>query len=409
MARMDTSTLTRRRSLFAVRAGSEDITESVASLEWRFSGEDGSSEGRLAAYLPLSRYENAPVRVEAGVGETLPVLAGRLQEPKEEHWGAPGEMEIWGAYRLMSEQYFPQQADYRGRLLEDALYDICRRAGFRSDAIEVIGGKSFVVGGRPEEQEEGGTAGVFPIGTSYLDAANALMESANFVAADKVEGIGRIFMPRPRPGATGRSVRVFELGDYPVEGFSAVPSRRNFYSQVWIYRFREDGTLAFPVVRFPIELDGRIKPPPDRAYIVSDFLGGSKEAYQEGAALARYLSRGVYVCTLSGIDLDPRLRLYDTVDVVCVEFRDEGGRSPERYRVRYRYVIDDELSGQISAEGHAMTLSGEGIRVEEERLPKPHFVSGRSRYVEPVPKSAPAALYPSDMLYPSNSLYPGGY
>lgn len=407
--RLDTSTLTRTRQGFAVRVSGNGITEDVASVEWRFSGEDGSSEGTVSAYLPLSRYENSPATVLAGEpGSLVSVLSGRLQEPAENHWGEPGGAEIWGAYRLMSEQYIPEQVDYRGKLLEDALLDLCRRAGFRNDAVEVKQGKSFIIGGRQDLGEDGGNAGVFPIGTSYLDIANALMESANFVAADLPERIGRIFFPRPRPGATGKVVRSYDIDDYPVGAFSAVPKRRSFYAQVWVYRLTEDGSPAFPVVRVPVEMATGTKPPPGRAYIVSDFLGGSAEAIREANALARYLSRGAFSCSLEGIDLDPEIRLYDTVEVVAVEFRDEGGKTPERYRCRYRYVIDDELSGQISREGHTMTLSGEGFLLEEVRLPKPVFLSGRSRYVFERPKTSQGPLYPSDTLYPSDNLYPRG-
>lgn len=355
----------------------------IADDEWRgriygceaiYTADGGTSEMTFETpqgYLSAASLQDAPVRLRLGYGTDLAEwFTGALEKTEE------GEPVAWGPFKLLSEQKFIRQTSYEGQTLDEAILDICDRAGYPGGTIEVRGGSQFTLGRKAR----------FPGQTSLGSGLSSLLRSADFVGPDR-PGREKVFMPRPRPGATARHVASYDEDHYPPEdGFVINRSRRGFYARVLIKSHLPDGTLAFPPVDVPVEARGRFRPPANRAYVISNFKGDSEEALETALGLSRKLERGTIGYTLSGISANPDLNLYEPIECEGVEEEWAGGRTPERYRVRLDCQIDGEIRAQCSREAISMSLSGRAVEAGRRLLLRRFYVS---RGVSPVVGASP--------------------
>jgi hypothetical protein len=365
---------------YALRVGGVRMTSKLYTAEITYSPpEGGASEMSLTLDAPLSGFQNAAVKAKLGYGEDLiDWFAGRLQEPEDDHHGEGSSATAWGPSKLLSEQSFGEQTDYRGYDLGAAILDITRRAGMPAGSVELRGGGSFVLSGE---------SAIVPLESSFGETLDSFLQSANYVGTDVPGGRTgrRLYMPRPRPGATGKYRAEFDEGHYPPGGFTARRPRHGFYSAVVVFRKGEGGSTdplrGGVYARVPVEVEGRHKPPPGRIYYIPDFAGDQADAEREAVSTSRLLTRGLAECALEGLSPNPTLLPYDSVSVVTTELRDEGGRTKERYRVRYALILDGQLSASVSREVRSMSLGGKGLVIGERKLAKSFYVPGGSSYV----------------------------
>lgn len=375
---------------YQVLIGGQDVSDVLESASVKYvAGEEesnGTSEADLNLYTSVEDKMNGVIRIFVGYGNNLSeVFTGRVYEAAEDHYGEASEITGFGPYKMLASQQFLQRVSYTGSYIERALYDIHDRASIPRGSIEVVAGRSFLIGA----DEEATYAPEVPLG----DAVKSLCESAGFVGYD-LPGSRRKYQPRPRssPGAKGKAV--YNESHYPPGGFSAKRNPARTHAKVLVLRRQEDGTDAFPPVMRSVEVETKYKPAPNSAYILPEFLGGFADAQNEAARLARMLAAGEYEIELSGIAANADLMLYDTLDTETTELRDEGGRGKERYRTLYRWTISGENNIEIS-EGLTQSLSGTGIKVSETKLPKPFPVAPRRGYGLPSHRS-PTPSYARD-------------
>lgn len=374
---------------YRILIGSEDVSDVLESASIKYQAgdsNDGTSEMDLNVFASLEGQINATVRAFVGYGNELAeVFTGRLLETEDSHYGESSSGVCWGAFKQLTSQQFLERVSYEGQYLERALYDVHDRASIPRGSVEVVSGRSFQIGAAEEA--------VFAPEVPFADCVKSLCESAGFVGFD-LPGSRRKYMPRPRssPGAKGKAV--YNESHYPPGGFTAKRNPNRTYSKVLVFRREEEGTDAFPPVMRSVEVETRYKPAPNSAYILPEFLGTFADAQNEAARLARMLAAGEYEIELSGIAANPDLMLYDTLDTETTELRDEGGRSKERYRTTYSWVISGENNIEIS-EGLTQSLSGTGIKVSETKLAKPFAVAPRRGYGLPSHRS-PTPSYARD-------------
>jgi hypothetical protein len=338
-------------------------------------GADGSSELTISADGGLERYQNARVRLYLGYGDDLVEwFAGDLADPQDEHWGGPATATAYGPSGRLSRVPYLGQHSYAGDNLGSFVLDLARRAGMPGGSVEVLGAASFVLD----------ASATMTVSTYLLEAEESVLPSAGYVGSDR-PGYRRRYMPRPLPGQTGGYAARYDEGSYPPGGFVAKSLGRNLYEWVCVFRAGEGGSVeeakggVYELVR--VEPEGRFRPPKDSTFFVPDFAGSAGEARQEAARWARRLKRGSYACSLEGISANPGLLPFDSIAAETTEFRDEGGKTKERYRTSYGFAIDGGIEVNVSREGLPMAMRGEGIKLSEKKLPKPFFVRRPSPYV----------------------------
>lgn len=368
------------RPNYKLLVGSQDLSDVVESISVSYqAGEDssdGTSEADINVFTSLQDKINATVRVFAGYGSNLAeIFTGKLSEVEDDHYGEASTGACFGPFKLLTSQQFLEEVSYTGSYIERALYDIHSRASIPRGSIEVVAGRSFQIGADEEA--------TFKPEVPFADAAKSLCESAGFVGYD-LPGSRRKYQPRPRssPGAKGKAV--YNESHYPPGGFIAKRNPQKTYARVLVFRREEEGTDAFPPVMRSVEVETRYKPAPNSAYILPEFLGDYSDAQNEAARLARMLAAGEYEISLEGIAANADLMLFDTLDTETTEIRDDGD-SKERYRVLYRWTID-ELSIEID-EGITQSLSGTGIKVSETKIPAPFLPPAPRGYALPTHRS----------------------
>ncbi len=346
-----------------------DLSDAVLDGTVTYSASDtGASEMEVSLDRELGDITNRRVAVEIGYGDDLsPWFEGEAVEPYDDPWGEPSTAKALGPFAVLNDQGFRVQANYQGYTLGRAILDITRRASMPAGSVEIYGG-SFALEGDVSS---------FPIGTTFGGALQTLLGSANFVGID-TPGFRRVYMRKPRPGATGRYKDSFDETDYEYGAFRARTTTRNLYSGVLVYRKGEDGSTAAArggIEAFvPVEVKGPHRPRRNRIFQIPDFAGTQDEAWKEARMWARLLQTGCYECGLSGIDPRTDLRLYDNLFTQFTDLRYDGGRTPEEYAVDMDWQIDGQIVARL-AEGCPMDVTGTGIKLRERKLPKRFYVS----------------------------------
>lgn len=396
---------------YGLHIGSGDYTSNLLSATVTYAN-DGSSDLALTVDASLETLVNAPVSLRLGYGsETALYFAGDLEDPVDTHWGDGSTADAWGPFKLMVDQMVGEPGetiDYRGWTLEGAFLDLVNRAGYRRQAIDIRGASGFVIGQTPVDPTAPttSTAGLYNFETTIQSVAQDLVTSAGFVLPDRPGG--RLLMPKPRPGATGKYKASYDEGNYGPKAFTASLQKRGYYSRVVIFRRETDGSFSFPPVDVPVSVEGPYKPPRNRAYLVSDFVGSYQDAVHQGDFLARTLSHGSYACSISSMSANPDLLLYDSIEATGTEFR---GARKDRYRTRYGWIIDGGITATVAPGVMDMSLTGTGIKLSEKSLPKPFYLgdNGSSPYVlrsSDFPRILVAGLQPDTMLQPDTNLQP---
>lgn len=343
----------------------------------------------------------APVRLDIGYGDRLlNFFAGTLE------FAPDGTPVAYGPFKLMAEQRLGEQVNYSGFYLEDALSDLAYHpvhgAGLAQGTIEVVAGRSHLIGttvppGGGSQAEPAGT--IFPLETTQLEVAEALTTSAGFVFTDR-PGMRKRAMPTPRPGATGKA-RAEYLEDHH-GGFTPARTNVRFYDSVVVFRRNEDGTYA-AYAKAPVENTGRRRPPKNRIYVIPEFVGTDEQASQAAYDTARSLGAGEFFFEIPGLAADPTILMHDSVRA----WRTFEERK-DRFRECYSCQISEEQSVELSPETHDMNLSVSALRVERRLVPKAvffpsEFVSG-SVVIQSV--EVLAGLKPDSGLMPDTDLMP---
>lgn len=333
----------------------------------------------LSVDWPLKGYQNAEVRCRLGYG-TDPAdyrlwFKGELQEPQDDHYGDSSTAKAWGQFKTLEDQTFNETMDYRGyRLDEMILHATTHYGDMPPGAIEIR---------QPSNMVLEGDSAIMSIDTGVGAGINAMLEAATWVGADR-PGRPRLYMPRPQPGVTGQHVGYFDFTDFEPGAFVANETLRGRYSQVIVFRKGEAGSVTSGGgvwAKVAVDQRGPYRAPRNRAYQVADYPGSQEEADVMAADLSRMVSRGVADCSIEGLGIAPDLAPYDALRVIAPEFRDEGGRTQERYSVTWSWVLDGLLSVNIGTEDRTMNLGGRGVIVSEKKLPKPFYLRPTNPYL----------------------------
>jgi hypothetical protein len=338
---------------FRLTIGGAPIGGDGADIRFEYPEQNGASRLTFEGMLPAEHLIEERVRLSLGYGRRgLLYFAGRLILPG-------GERVVLGPFAEMAAQHMMRRADYRGWFIGPALYDIARRANYPSGTVEVRGERSYRI---PDDADEA----VFNEEVSLMEAANTLMQSANFVASDAPGGIfgRRLFMPRPRPGARGGVKAVYVPRHYEPGSLEVEDKHSTGYARVVVFRRRADGTYSLRQ-EAPVDNMGR-RVPQNRAYFIPEFVGDSIQAKQAAYDTARSLSAGEFSFRLSGIRINPELSRYDQIRVSRNHETRDG-----IFREVYQGVIH-EVSGSVS--GWRMDLSGDAIRVERRKVGRPSAI-----------------------------------
>lgn len=345
---------------FRLLIAGRDFTGRCEGIEATYADDAGGSEITFTCYDDLSGYENAEVRLQVGYdgeGEALVDWAvGELQRVIPNSDGSSACSAL-GPFSLMASQYFAEQVDYTGYRLPAALYDICSRAGYPLGVAVVRGGDNILI------QDAS-----FTEDTTLSEGAQSLLENTNFVATDLPGGI-RMFMPRPRPGAKGKSTAQIDPSDYPAEGGLQLADRYGGrYSQVVVYRLSDatdsSGRMSYEVyAKAPVHLAEplRYRAPKNRIYYVTDFAGDQDAASQQAYDLARSLGSGEVQVTVSGIPIMPEIERYSQVTLVREVERKDG-----THRETYEVVLENSVG--ISIQNWSMDLDGYGILTDDQLI-----------------------------------------
>ncbi len=368
---------------YTVRIGRDgrNFTDLLDSATILYSvAEEGSSEMDLSVDWPIKSYQNAEVRCHLGYGSDPADyrlwFRGELQEPRDDHYGDSSTAKAWGQFKTLEDQTFNETMDYRGyRLDEMILHATTHYGGQPPGAIEIRQPSSMVL--------EGDSA-IMGIDTGVAAGINAMVEAATWVGADR-PGRPRLYMPRPQPGVTGQHVGWFDFTDFEPGAFVANETVRGRYAQVIVFRKGEQGSVGNEMggvfARVAVDQRGPYRAPRNRAYQVADYPGSQGEADAMAADLSRMVARGVADCSIEGLALAPDLAPYDVLRVIAPEFRDEGGRTRERYKVTWSWVLDGLLRASITQEDRTMDLGGRGVIVSEKKLPKPFYMRPKNPYL----------------------------
>lgn len=334
----------------------EDWTKKAREITASYAGEDqaGGSELTFTPREALAGYEDARVVLYL---DGVPWFGGKLKRAPDRGRGV--QARALGPFSEMATQSFGEEVFYRGLFAESVLYDIARRASFPSGTVEVRGGRSR----RVEEL-------AFAEEVTLLEGAKAVMDSTGFVSSDMPGPYGkRLFMPRPRPGATGRVRRVFTEDDYPSDGLRITERHDSSYDRVVVFRRAEDGSYAVRQ-EAPVRQSGRFPAPKGRVYYIPEFAGDAKQAKQEAYDTARSLSAGMVEIELSGVWIDSEMAdmaKYEQVEIQRVDERRDG-----LYREVYHCRIDSGVAAEVAS--WTMTMAGSAILVSGRK-------AGRARIV----------------------------
>lgn len=370
-----------------LEVGREDWTDFAQSARVDYTGEGGGSELTFVSRESLLGYEDARVTLWLGYGRDLvPWFAGKLKKvPKGGFLDRSAK--ALGPFSEMANQSFGEEVSYRGVSAEYALYDIARRARYPRGTIEVKGGKGQLV-----EQV------VFAEEVTLQEGAKAVMDSTGFVGGDAPGSVygRRLFMPRPRPGATGKAAATYSPDDYAPGGFRPTEKHDSSYARVVVFRRAEDGSYAVRA-EAPVEPQGRYKPPANRVYYIPDFLGSAKQAAQTAYDTARSLGAGEIGFELDLLSINPELSMYEQVRVERLDERPGGA-----YRETYQCRIDEAAGVDVAA--WTMALSGSGILLSERKVAAARVVVPRlSAGVVPIP--APPRQTPAFARWGQDDLY----
>jgi hypothetical protein len=365
-------------------------TDRVEDIVASYDDPSGGSELTFEAHEPLEDYAEARTVLYLGYGagapaeDLVPWFGGKLLKPVPSAGSLSRASKAYGPFADMARAHFGEQVAYRGRYIESALYDICRRADFPAGTVEVRGGRSFLI------EEE-----VFVEEVTLLEAATAITQSAGFVQSDMPGQYGaRLFMPAPKPGATGRFRAVYTEDDYPHEGLRVSPKRESAYSRVVVFRRNPDGTYAVRSLA-PVRNEGRFGVPRNRTYYITDFPGSATQAKQTAYDTAGALVAGEYGFELS-VPVNPELRKFDQIS-----FERLADRRGGTYREVYAGRILDSL--RVSVRDWEMTLRGEALLLSSSLVAPERIVVDLS---ESVLRPPVRGLAPQEDLTPAEDLVP---
>lgn len=348
----------------ALYVGGEPIEGEAKNIVASYTEEGGGSELTFETTRLLENRRGANVTLMLGYGRDsrnlAPWWSGRLRRGgKESAFAKPAR--ALGPFASMDRE-FRQQVDYRGFLIGSALYDITKyqRTGFPSGTVEVRGGGSYRIG----QSEEA----IFVEEVTLAEAANALMASADFTASDMPGRFGsRMFLPRPRPGATGKAKAVYGPGDYGPNGFRVTDKHEGPYAAVIVFRRNQDGSYAVRQSAQVPDFAGQGDGAPGRAYYIPEFVGDAAQAKQLAYDTARAIGAGEFSFELDLLSINPGLAKFDQISV----WR-EDERAGGTWRETYQCLIDGGISASVS--DWTMQCSGDAILVSEERVAAPRVV-----------------------------------
>lgn len=324
---------------------------------------DGNSDMSITADSDLTDLTGAKVALEIGYGDDLwPYFGGYLEEPDDDHWGGPSSALAYGPFKELAEATIGEDVTYAGQTLGQAIVDLHGRAG------RAVAGTKYEIRGSPNYLLAGEEAGL-SISTSFADGINTFLEMAGWVSVDR-PGFIRRYRPKPRPRPSGEAVAAYTETHFAQGAFRAV--RGKPYGSVGAYTRNDKGNFPWTPVIVRVSPNSKFKPSKLKTYWLEDWAGTEEEAWVECGKLASLLSDGVYTWSLSGINANPDLNLYDTIRVTVTELRDEGTRFKERYEVTYACAIDTEISVDVSREGCPMSLAGNtAIKLSERHIKRP--------------------------------------
>lgn len=390
-----------------IEIGGQNFTPRLQSWDIAFSRE-GESSVRFAVVgnLRALQYERAAVEIWFGYGTKLvPYFKGRLAEPTDSASGLVSEASAYGWATQLGQRYFQSRVNYAGWDLRDAVADIIDRFGMDPSRFDFWGTHSAELA---EDIAD------FGLDVSLLEGLQTVLEPMQFQGYDAPYGlyiVKRGYLADLGTDEVYSGAGTYEPEDYPKDGFTFGQSMANFYSDVVIFRRKNEyaGGGGAGVTDLGPTGDGdpdeyavyAIEPVADpgpftvnegRDYVVADYPGGQEHAEREAALLATSLSRGVgrFSCAMPPIDFEPG----DHLTIIRHEqlhdpdaFQDFGNYYlPRIDAVSYACVVeeinfpadftsDSGRWGPMTISGYAFEKERETIRAAEGPTPIDTFVS----------------------------------
>lgn len=338
---------------YALTVNGEPWTDYAQDIAVEFSGDTGASRLTFTSGEPMDGLAHSPTVLQLAIGDAplRDYFVGTLWKPMPDPPTWSSKATALGPFALMTEQSFGEQVTYRGRSLASCLYDIARRASFTTGSIRVERGGKKV------------TEQTFSEDVKLSEGATGLCDPADFVMTD-LPGGGRVFMPRPAAGASGRAGAIYTPSDY--DTFSVDDRYDGYYAKVVVYRKGTEGNYEVRSER-KVPNRGTQRVLPRRIYYVPEFLGDQGEADQASYDLAKRLASGEVKFGVDGLAPDPERARYDQITVSREVERRDG-----IYLETYDASIDESLTLAIG-DDPKMTLAGFGVLKESRKVGRPRI------------------------------------
>lgn len=288
----------------------ENFTRRLVSAEVTFSRE-GESSMRfvVAGNLRAFQYERATVSFWFGYGTKLvPWFRGRLAEPVDAISGLYSEASAYGWATQLGQRTFQQRVDYGEWDLREAVADIWERFGALPERFDFWGTHTTTLAK---------DIGEFGLEVTLLEGLQTVLEPMQFIGYDAPYGmyiVKRSHLAELGTDMVYSGAGHYEPEDYPMNGFTFDQSMANFYSDVTIFRRKDEfaggggpgvsgaGPAGDPDTN-PDEYDvyathtvadpGPFTVNEGRDYVVADYPGQQEHAEREAELLATSFSRGV--------------------------------------------------------------------------------------------------------------------
>ena len=380
--------------------GTENFTRRLINAEVTFSREGESSmQFTVIGNLRAAGYERARVSFWFGYGTKLvPYFRGRLAFPTDAPSGLASTAHAYGLATQLGQRYFLNRADYGGWDLRDAVADIWDRFGADLDRFDFWGEHST---------ELANDISSFGHEVSLLEALQTVLEPMQFKGYDVPHGMYLVKRGHLADLGTDEvfsGAGHYDPEDYPANGFLFDQSQMNFYSDVVVFRRKDEfaggggpGVMgANPAEADSDEYDvyvdkdvagdsGVADPGPftvheGRIYPVPDYPGQQEHAERERELLVTSLSRGVGPASWKchPIDFSPGDHLTVNVDEQYHDpdylFSRGTYRQSRIDRVSYAYLIDEitfrmssRMAGDTAVGTESWAMDTSGLAFEKDR------------------------------------------
>lgn len=324
----------------------ENWTHQLRSVNITYTTDVGGSGMQFSVFGDLEGYDDALITLWLGYGKWYtPYFQGRIQAPREEDERGISSAVAFGPFQTMGTQQLGTDETFIGKTLAWVVLEMARRASHAPGEVLVVNGDRYYI---PAGEQ-------FPFDNLMGDVLTTLCDKANFTAFD-VPGGRRVVMPKPRPGSNANYKTSYSDGDYI--SFRLEPAYDMTYAKVIVYRNGQDGKPEVYSERAIEYHEGRRKPPPNRWYVVSDFVGDGAAAEQETYDLGVALTGGEKKFVMSCF-FNPTLLLYDG-------FR--AHKKTKNTMRSYSCSIDQSIELAYSpGEPGLMTLTGSAYELRGER------------------------------------------